>query len=174
MKSLVSANVCLLDPTNNLSAIQACDNDKITVTTSNCLPRTASPSCYPCKSFTTAARALWGMPTQEYLNAITILTTQVIANMGAMSIFIMDSVEVVNKCLAHKPLVINMPDGQQMQFTHICDITIPGLPTILMGHIVPHLAVTLLIGIRSLCNAGCTIVFEKDKCVVLLNGKVIL
>jgi hypothetical protein len=67
-----------------------------------------------------------------------------------------------------------MPDGRQMQPTHICDITIPGLPTILMGHIVPHLAVSLLIGIRPLCNSGCTVVFDKDKCDVLLNGKVIL
>ncbi len=47
------------------------------------------------------------------------LTTQTIADTGATYIFIMDSVEVVNKCLAHKPLVINMSDGQQMQSTHI-------------------------------------------------------
>ncbi len=43
-KSLVSANVSLLDPTKNVSATQACDNYKITVTTSNCLTCTASPS----------------------------------------------------------------------------------------------------------------------------------
>jgi hypothetical protein len=67
-----------------------------------------------------------------------------------------------------------MPDGWQMQSTHICNITIPGLPTILTGHIVLHLAVALLIGIRPLCNAGCTVVFDKDKYDVLLNGKDIL
>ncbi len=173
-KSLVSANVYLLDPTNNVSATQAHDNDKITVMTSNHLPRTASPSCFPHKTFTTADHALWGMPTQEYINAITIATAQAIANMRAVSIFIMNGAEVVNKRLAHTPLVINLPDGWQMQSTHICDINIPGLPTISTGHIVLHLAVGLLIGIQPLCNAGCTVVFDKDKCDMLLNKKVIL
>ncbi len=69
-----------------------------------------------------------------YIDAITIATTQAIADMGVMSIFIMNIVEVVNKCLAHKPLVINMPDGWQMKSIHNWDITISGLPTILMGH----------------------------------------
>jgi hypothetical protein len=94
--------------------------------------------------------------------------------MGATSIFIMDSVDVVNKRPAKKPLVICMPDGWQMQSTHICDITIPGLPTILMRHIVLHLAVALLIGIWPLCNAGCTVAFNKDKCDVIFERKVIL
>jgi hypothetical protein len=72
-KNGVSANVCLLDPTNNVSTTQACDNDEIIVRSSIRSPRTASPSCYSQKSFTSAAHALWGKPTQEYLNAITIL-----------------------------------------------------------------------------------------------------
>ncbi len=58
------------------------------------------------------------MPTHEYLNAITIATTQAIADMGATSFFTMDGVNVVNKCLAHKPLIINMPNGRQMKSTH--------------------------------------------------------
>ncbi len=32
----------------------------------------------------------------------------------------------------------------------------------------------LLIGIRPLCNAGCTVTFDKDKCDVIYHGKVIL
>jgi hypothetical protein len=93
--SLVFANVCLLDPTNFVSTTQAHDDDKITVTTLNCLPRTASSSCYLGKSFITAARALWDTPIQAYLNVITIVTTQAIADTGATSIFIMDGVEVI-------------------------------------------------------------------------------
>ncbi len=58
--------------------------------------------------------------------------------------------------------------------THVCDITIPGLPTVLVGHVVPHLAVALLIGIRPLCKAGCTVTFDKDKWDVIHYGKVIL
>jgi hypothetical protein len=95
--SLVSANVCSLNPTNNVSIPQACDDDDITVTMSNCLPCTAATSQYPQKSFAAVAHSLWGMPTHEHLNAITIATTQAIADMGATSIFIMDGVDVVNK-----------------------------------------------------------------------------
>jgi hypothetical protein len=67
-----------------------------------------------------------------------------------------------------------LPDRQQVKSTHVCDITIPGLPTVLMGHIVPHLTVTSLIGIRPLCKAGCTVTFDNDKCGVIYNGEVIL
>jgi hypothetical protein len=145
--SLVSANVCSLDPTNNVAVPQACDEDDNTITTSICLPHTAATSIYPCKLFAAATHLLWGKPTHNYLNVITIATTQTIAETGATSIFIMDGVNVVNKCPAKNLLVMNMPDGRQMQFTHICGITIPGLPTILKGHIVPHLAVATLMGI---------------------------
>jgi hypothetical protein len=43
-----------------------------------------------------------------------------------------------------------------------------------MEHIVTHLTVALLIGIQQLCNARCTVVFDKDKCDMLLNRKVII
>ncbi len=58
--------------------------------------------------------------------------------------------------------------------THICDINIPGLPMVLMGHIVPSLAIASLMGICLLCKAGCTVIFDNDKCDVIFNGKVIL
>ncbi len=58
--------------------------------------------------------------------------------------------------------------------THVCGITIPGLPTILTGHIVPHLTVTSLIGIGPLCNSGCTALFDHDKCDMIFNGSAIL
>jgi hypothetical protein len=67
-----------------------------------------------------------------------------------------------------------MPDGRKITSTHVCNITIPGLPLTLMGHIVPHLAVVSLMGIGPLCNAGCTVVFDKNKCNVIYNGNVIL
>ncbi len=48
------------------------------------------------------------------------------------------------------------------------------LPTVLTGHVVPHLAVASLIGIRPLCKAGCIVTFDNDKCDVSYNGKIIL
>jgi hypothetical protein len=120
------------------------------------------------------ACSIFGQPLHEYLNEIMIALMHAIADTGATSIFIMDGVGVVNKRVSPKPLTINMPDSWKVKSTHICDITIPGLPTVLTGHIVPHLTIASMIGIRSLCNAGCTITFDKDKCNVVFNGKVIL
>jgi hypothetical protein len=120
------------------------------------------------------ARAVFGAPMPQYLNAIMIATNQAIADTGATSIFIMEGADVANKCIAVKPLTINLPDGNQIQSTHVCDIQIHGLPTILMGHFVPLLSVASLIGIRPLCKAGCRVVFDDKKCDVMCNGMVLL
>ena len=86
----------------------------------------------------------------------------------------MDGVDVVNKKIATRPITINLLDGRRVKSTHVCDIIIPGLPTVLIGHIVPHLVVALLIGIHPLCKARCTVTFDNDKCDVIYEGKVIL
>ena len=108
------------------------------------------------------------------MNAVTIARDHAIADTGATSIFIMEGVDVVNKRIATSPLQINLPDGKQVRSSHICDIAIPGLPTILTGHIVPSLTVASLIGIRPLCKAGCQVVFDDNKCNVRFNGNLIL
>ncbi len=51
-------------------------------------------------------------------------------------------------------LTINLPNGSKVKTMHTCDITIPGLPTVLVGHVVPKLSITLLIRIKVLCDAG--------------------
>jgi len=56
----------------------------------------------------------------------------------------------------------------------MCDIIIPGLPTTLVGHIVPELSIASPFGIRVLTEAGCTVKFDIEKCVVKYNGKIIL
>ncbi len=56
----------------------------------------------------------------------------------------------------------------------MCDIVIPGLPTTLMGHIIPELSIASLFGIRVLTEARCTVKFGNKKCVVKYNGKTIL
>ena len=117
---------------------------------------------------------LLGNPSQECLNALTIASTHAIADTGATSIFIMENADVVNKKIADRPITINLPDGRRVMSTHTCDIIIPGLPTILVGRVVPNLAVASLIGIRPLCKAGCTVTFDDDKCDVIYDGKVIL
>jgi hypothetical protein len=110
----------------------------------------------------------------QYLNTLTIAANQAIANTGATSIFIMESADVDNKHLAMKPLTINLPNGKQIQSTHVCDIKIPGLPAVLTGQIVPSLSIASLIGIRLLCKVGCKVIFDNKKCDVMFNGVVIL
>ncbi len=121
-----------------------------------------------------AAHTLFGRPMPQYLNALTIATNQAIADMGDTSIFIMEGADVDNKRPATVPLTIDSPDGKQVQLTHVCDIQIPGLPTVLTGHIVPSLSIATLIGIRPLCKAGCKVIFDNKKCNVVFDGVVIL
>jgi hypothetical protein len=122
----------------------------------------------------TAARVVLGPTLHEALNALTIDTSHAIADMGATFIFIMDGVDVVNKQTTSKPLRINLPNGRKVRSTHICNIAIPSLPTVLTGHIVPDMALALLVGICPLCKAGCKVIFDNDKCDVEYDGKVIL
>ncbi len=72
------------------------------------------------------------------------------------------------------PIDHALADGQQVMSTHMCDIIIPGLPTTLVTHIVSELSIASLFGIRVLTEAGCTVKFDIEKCVVKYNGKIIL
>jgi hypothetical protein len=72
------------------------------------------------------------------------------------------------------PLTMNLPNGEIVHSTHVCDISIPGLPMILTGHIVPGLSMASLMGIRVLCKAGCEVIFTDTKCEVKYPNKVIL
>ena len=148
-------------------------SDDITVVMSNAKTRRAEPRRPPTSLAGTASR-IFGKPSTQYLNAMTIATSEAIADTGATSIFNMEGADVKNKRPAIKPLKINLPDGRQIESTHICDIDIPGLLTTLTGHIVPNLAIASLLGIRVLCKAGCKVLFDDDKCDVFYLGKLIL
>jgi hypothetical protein len=122
-----------------------------------------------------AAAGILLRPTRhEALNALTIAPLHAITDTGATSIFIMDSVNIVNKCTTLKPSTINLPNGRKVRSTHVCNIAIPGLSTVFTGHIVPDLALALLIGIYPLCKAGCRVIFDNHKCEVEYNRNVIL
>ncbi len=103
----------------------------------------------------------------EIANAITIAATHAIADMGETSISIMKGTPVKNLRMADHPIISTLPDGSKVVSAHICDITIPGLPTILTGHIVPGITMASLMGIRILCKAGCKVTFDDKKCEVV-------
>jgi hypothetical protein len=110
----------------------------------------------------------------ECANAITITATHAIADTGATSIFIMKGTPVKNLRLADHLITIILPDGSKVISTHICDITIPSLPKILLGHIVPGITMASLIGIRILCKARCKVTFDNKKCEVIHKNTIIL
>jgi hypothetical protein len=101
-------------------------------------------------------------------------TTHALADTGATSLFVMEGLKMKNVQIATNPLSINLPDGAVVKSTHTCDIIIPGLPTILTGHIVRGLTIASLVRIRILCKAGCTVMFTEKYRDVMYNGKLIL
>ncbi len=105
------------------------------------------------------ANTIYGTQRPSHINAIIIAPTHAMADTGATSIFVMDGVDV---------------DGRKVKLTHVCNITIPGLPTTLTGHIILALKTALLIGIHPLCKVGCKVVFDDVECDDVYKGRVIL
>jgi hypothetical protein len=101
-------------------------------------------------------------------------TYDAIADSGATQIFVMEGTPVVNKRPTTHQLKVALADGRTVLSTHMCDITIDGLPTVLTGHIIPDLSIASLFGIRVLTEAGCTVTFDKSNCVVRYNGAIII
>ncbi len=62
--------------------------------------------------------------------------THAVADTGTTSVFIMTGTPMTNINPATHHLTINLPDGRVVKSTHVCDMVIPGLPTVLEGHIV--------------------------------------
>jgi hypothetical protein len=56
----------------------------------------------------------------------------------------------------------------------MCDRHIDGLPFVLMGYIILDLSIASLFRISVLTEVGCNITFDKHKCTVQYNGKIIL
>jgi hypothetical protein len=100
--------------------------------------------------------------------------THSVTDTGATSIFILEGTPCKNKRLAENPITISFPDATKVTLMHIHNITIPGFPFMLVGHIVPEMKMASLLGIQVLCKAGCTVIFDDKKFQVIFNDKVIL
>jgi hypothetical protein len=109
-----------------------------------------------------------------HIRPIKINDAQGIADMGATSVFVKEGVPVPNKQPATNPLTVDLPDGCKVQLTHTCNVVAPRLLRPLVGHIVPNLAIASLFSIHPLCNAGCIVAFDKDKCDIWYDDKIIL
>ena len=124
------------DPTQNINVTAEVDGDDKTIDTSNRTKEALNVfkvKTHMGQTIAATARQLFGAPNPQYLNAIDITASQAIADTGATSIFIMEGTPCKNLCPAIRLLTINLPDGIKVMSTHTCDITIPGLPTVLVG-----------------------------------------
>jgi hypothetical protein len=106
-------------------------NNDITVVTSNVFDGT---NIEYQTSFTT------NVPTKQSCPQGTITPNEAIADLGATQIFVMEGTPVLNKRITTCPLKVALADGRHVISTHMCDIILPGLPTTLVGHIVPELS----------------------------------
>jgi hypothetical protein len=80
-----------------------------------------------------------------------------IADTGATPFFLTKGALCQNKRRATNPITVKLPDGRKIKSTHMCNIVILGLPTVLTGHIMPDMTTSSLFGIRILCKAGCKV-----------------
>jgi hypothetical protein len=112
----------------------------------------------------------------EQVHAMIIKPTHAVADTGATSVFVMEGTPCKNLRLAENPITFSLPDGKKVTLMHICNITIPGLPFTLLGHIVPKMKVASLLGIRVLFKVQGRLqsIFDDKKCQVIFNNKVIL
>jgi hypothetical protein len=98
----------------------------------------------------------------------------VVANMGATLLFLTKGAPCQNKHHAINLVIITLLDRCKIKSMHVCDVMIPGLPTVLMGHIMPDMTTASIFGTRVSWKAGCQVLFDDDKCQVIFNGTVIL
>ena len=96
-----------------------------------------------------------------------------VVDAGATGHFVLPGTPVIDVLPTSRPISINLPNSSVIKSTHTCRINIPWLPErATRAHIVPGLAHTSLIPIASLCNAGCRVIYDGDKCKVYFENKV--
>jgi len=105
---------------------------------------------------------------------IKIAVDMAIADAGATAHFAIPGAPVINKKIATTPLIINLPDGEQLQSSHTCELNIPWLPRAARNaHILPGLKHTSLISIKVLCDAGCKVSYDDERCKVYFKNKLV-
>jgi hypothetical protein len=94
---------------------------------------------------------------------------------GTTDHFIAVNASVKNIAPTSNQLNVTIPDGSIIKSTHECDIDWPELPkNACRGHIIPKLARQSLLLVVKLCNAGCTVVFHQNCCIILYDNKIIM
>ena len=73
-------------------------------------------------------RMKFGLYTLMNTAKIKIVVDMAIADAGATAHFAIPGAPVINKRIATTPLIINLPDGEQLWSSHICELDVLWLP----------------------------------------------
>jgi hypothetical protein len=74
-----------------------------------------------------------------------------VADTGVTLLFLTKGASCQNKRRAMNPVTVTLPNECKIKSMHVCNVMIPGLPTVLTGHIMPDMTTSFLFGIRVIC-----------------------
>jgi hypothetical protein len=98
-----------------------------------------------------------------------------ILDLGATSHFLATSAPATNILPTAAPIIAHLPNGDRVHSTHTCMLNIPSLPpSARMAHIIPGLALHLLLSVIAMCNAGCTVTSSKIGCTIVYHSRRII
>jgi hypothetical protein len=81
----------------------------------------------------------------------------------------------MNKCAAHVPFHVNMPNGTTIQSSRISELLLSALPPqARRAHIFTGLVHKSLISVGQLCDSGCNIIFTRDNVEVNTDEKSVM
>jgi hypothetical protein len=110
--------------------------------------------------------------TLPLIPALNTVSKFAIADSGATSNFFTTDAPVHNIRPACHPIKVKIPNGNQLESTHVFEIAIPGLPPeASIGHIIPGMKGHSLVSLVQLCRAGCIVYMDKNQMSIGHNGK---
>jgi hypothetical protein len=99
----------------------------------------------------------------------------IIVDSGSTAHYCTTELPVQHKRECKEDIRIKAANGSIMRATHIAELNYPNLPERARRvYVVPELAGRTLISVGQLCDAGCTVQFEAEKCRIQYKGETVL
>ena len=99
------------------------------------------------------------------IGKLNIAVNQAVTDAGATVYLVFPGTPVPDIRPVTNPLVVNLPDGEQMKSIHARKLDLLWLPKKAReAHIVPGLTHTLLVLIKVLCDTGCRFIYDNQIC----------
>lgn len=99
----------------------------------------------------------------------------IIVDSGSTAHYCTVDLPVENKRECKDNICIKAANGTIMRATHVAELNYPNLPAAAKRvYVVPELAGRTLISVGQLCDAGCNIQFDAEKCRIQYRGETIL